>query len=269
MNDHWMKLRLDESVSGWGSFWMKLSPAFQTPPKFHEQTDPAGEEEKKMAQPFGHGQLWPNQLKPTSTCVCVFVCVLCVFVCVCLCVCMCLCVCVCLCVLVPPLPPDRPLPDCPGASGPLGLHDNPRIPNVHISVSQRFKHHQNSTRRPPKRETKKSENCGGRGKKARNFGLHPSGPPLLGSTLRGPTRGPNLRAPTFSGFGPFILRGLHPSGPHLRRHVGLKRHWPEQVRPKQVKPKQVGSDRFRPRPLQPNWPEQVRDLFRLKQVRPV
>ena len=34
----------------------------------------------------------------------------------------------------------------------------------------RFKHHQNSTKRHP-RERRKKENCGGRGKKARNFGL--------------------------------------------------------------------------------------------------
>ena len=56
-------------------------------------------------------------------------------------------------------------------------HDSPRTPNVHISGSRCFKHHQNSTRRHPERD-RKNENGSGRGKKARNFG------PL---TLRGPT----------------------------------------------------------------------------------
>ena len=97
-----------------------------------------------------------------------------------------------------------------GAAG--ASHDNPRTPNVHISGPRRFKHHQNSTKGPQK-ERKKKENCGGRGKKERNFGLST----LVGSTLVGST-----------------LRGLTVRGPTLRRRVGLKRHWPEQVRPKQV-----------------------------------
>ena len=60
-------------------------------------------------------------------------------------------------------------------------HDSPRTPNVHISGPWRFKHHQNSTKGPP-REGEKNENCGGRGKKSAKFGaptlrdLHPSGP---------------------------------------------------------------------------------------------
>ena len=59
------------------------------------------------------------------------------------------------------------------------------------------KHHQNSTRRPP-RERRKNEISGGREKKARNFGpSHPSAP--------------TLRAP----FGPpfFLGSGPHPFGP--------------------------------------------------------
>ena len=116
-------------------------------------------------------------------------------------------------------------PRRPHQTGPPGLaHDSPRTPNVHISGPRRFKHHQNSTRKPPERE-EKNEFCGGTGKnKARNFGPptlrpptvrtpHPSGAPLfLGwapppfgpPTLRAPT----LRGPTFSGLGPppFELR---------------------------------------------------------------
>ena len=41
-------------------------------------------------------------------------------------------------------------------------HDSPRTPNVHISGSRRFKHHQNSTKGPPREgRKKKSENLGG------------------------------------------------------------------------------------------------------------
>ena len=50
------------------------------------------------------------------------------------------------------------------------------------------KHHQFSTKGPT-REGEKNENCGGRGKKERNFGPHPSGPHFFqvwASTLRGP-----------------------------------------------------------------------------------
>ena len=69
---------------------------------------------------------------------------------------------------------------------------------AHLSA-RRFKHHQNSTRRPPERK-EKNEFCGGTGKKKREIlgphpsGPHPSGPhffwvgppPLRGPTLRGP-----------------------------------------------------------------------------------
>ena len=61
--------------------------------------------------------------------------------------------------------------------------DSPRNPNVHISGPRRFKHHQNSTKRPP-RERRKKEHCGGRGKKVRNFGR--SG---RGEGERGPGKG--------------------------------------------------------------------------------
>ena len=115
------------------------------------------------------------------------------FVCVCVC---CVCVCVLFCVgprfgcspgpLSPGPPPLRrtrpsagpPLRRTAGAS-----HDSPRTPNVHISGTWRFKHHQNSTKRPPRERTKK-EKCGGKGgKKSDILGPPPFGPP----TLWGPT----------------------------------------------------------------------------------
>ena len=58
------------------------------------------------------------------------------------------------------------------------------------SVPDRFKHHRNSTRRPPRERHKKNENGGGRGKKKREiWAPHPSGPTPFGTH-------------TFSGFGP-------------------------------------------------------------------
>ena len=60
-----------------------------------------------------------------------------------------------------------------------GFTRQPESPNVRVPA---FKHHQNSTRRPP-REGRKERNRGGRGKKERNFGAvrrravrHGSGP---------------------------------------------------------------------------------------------
>ena len=65
---------------------------------------------------------------------------------------------------------------CFGAAG--ASHDNPRTPNVNISGPPRFKHHQNSTRRPP-REGRMKENCGVRRKKSAKFwASHPAGPRL-------------------------------------------------------------------------------------------
>ena len=93
--------------------------------------------------------------------------------------------------------------ETPAASGPPWLaHDSPRTPNVHIRAPRRFKHHQNSTRRPPERH-KKSEMVAGEGKKRAKFWLpHPFGPPPFGPPPFGP---PTLRAPPFE---------PHPSGPH-------------------------------------------------------
>ena len=85
-----------------------------------------------------------------------------------------------------------------------GFTRQPESPNVHARGS-RLKHHQNSTRRPP-REGEKNENCGGRGKKART-----SGPPPFGASI---LRGLHLRGPPF-GAPLFLSWGLHPSGPPL------------------------------------------------------
>ena len=81
------------------------------------------------------------------------------------------------------------------ASGPPGASHSENSKRAHFRA-RRFKHHQNSTKRPLPRE--KKENCGGRGKKSATFwapptrpgsppigALHPSGP-LLGPTLCGP-----------------------------------------------------------------------------------
>ena len=83
-------------------------------------------------------------------------------------------------------PPDR----AAGAS-----HDSPRTPNVHISGPRRFKHHQNSTKRPQERGRKEERILRrDRGKKARNFGPpHPANPLLAN---------PHPSGPTFSGLGP-------------------------------------------------------------------
>ena len=83
---------------------------------------------------------------------------------------------------------------CVGFAAAGASHDNPRTPNVHISGPRRFKHHQNSTKGPP-RERRKKENCGGRGKESEMLGPPPFGAPTL--------RGPPFGAPPF---------GPHPSG---------------------------------------------------------
>ena len=86
--------------------------------------------------------------------------------------------------------------DAPNGFGAAGASLNSqRTPNVHICGLRRFKHHQNSTRRPPGRE--KSENGSGRGgKNAKFWALHPSVPH---PSLSHPS-GPHLWGPIFSGF---------------------------------------------------------------------
>ena len=92
-----------------------------------------------------------------------------------------------------------------------GPHDSLRTPNVHISGFGRFKHHQNSTRRPQEREERK-----------KIVAPHPSRP-----TLRGPT----LRGPFFLGSGP------HPSGAHVSGFEAPLPFWaPEDHRPPEPAP---------------------------------
>ena len=85
---------------------------------------------------------------------------------------------------------------------------------------------------------------------------HLSGPHLSGPYLSGhqPFWAPTFLGTNLSGFPPFGASTLR--GPSLCRHVGLKRHRPEQVWPKQVGPKYVnlaqsGTD------LERYWPEAV------------
>ena len=83
------------------------------------------------------------------------------------------------------------------------------------------KHHQNSTKRPP-RVRRKKENCGGGGKKARNLGPHPSGPhPSVPHLWLPYPSVPHPSGPHFSGFGPPTLRGPHPWGPHHYRFAPM------------------------------------------------
>ena len=106
------------------------------------------------------------------------------------------------------------------------------------------KHHQNSTKRPPKRE-KRNDNCGGRGKKGRNFGRSSGGvvrwrghntqqhnnthtPTHTSSDRFHPktTDIPTLRDPPF---GTPLPDRPHPSGPHSRSPPPSRRRdrlWP-------------------------------------------
>ena len=123
-------------------------------------------------------------------CCCVLLCVVvccCVLLCVVVCCCVLLCVVVCCCVLL-----------CVVVAG--VSHDNPRTPNVHILGHRPFKkHHQNSTRRPP-REGRMNEHGGVEREKknAKFWASHPSGPHPWG--------------PHFSRIGATQF-GAHPSGP--------------------------------------------------------
>ena len=79
-------------------------------------------------------------------------------------------------------------------------------PNVHIGAPRRFKHHQNSTRRPPERE-EKNKFCGWTGKNSAKFRAnHPSGPHFFCVWAPHPSN-------------------PHPSNPHLSTHPRqLKTH---------------------------------------------
>ena len=89
-------------------------------------------------------------------------------------------------------PQDSPPPDSPKFRSfffPTRQPENSK--RAHLRAPAFTKHHQNSTKRPP-REGRKKNNCGGRVKKSEIFE-----PPTL--------RGPTLRRPHFSGFGPLRL----------------------------------------------------------------
>ena len=95
------------------------------------------------------------------------------------------------------------------ASGPPGFHTTAREPKrAHLSA-WRFKHHQNSTRRPPERE-EKNEFCGGTGRKKREIlGTPPFGPPPFGAHFFWVA--PTLRTPTLRTH--FLGPWPHPSPP--------------------------------------------------------
>ena len=98
-------------------------------------------------------------------------------------------------------PPGRPPP---------GLHDNPRTPNVNISRPRRFKHHQNSTRRPQEREERKKNMWQDSEKKREFLGTPPFGAPPFGA--------PSFGAPSFGAppFLTFSLWGSRPRPPPTR-----------------------------------------------------
>ena len=120
---------------------------------------------------------------------------------------------------------------------------------------RRFKHHQNSTRKPPEREGK-NEISGGRVQKKREIlGPPPFGPPTLRAPLflglgPHPSGPPLLRAPTPPGphpSGPPPLRaptppGPHPSGPPLLRAPTKNKIG--QIRFGQIRPNKDGQNRF-------------------------
>ena len=111
-------------------------------------------------------------------------------------------------------------PPCAGPRSRRGFTRQPESPNVDISGSRRFKHHQNPTRRPPEREREKAKMGAGVGKKSAKFWAPTFGPPPLGPNFfqvwAPPLWAPNpslraeaLQAPTFSGFGPLRSSFYH------------------------------------------------------------
>ena len=92
---------------------------------------------------------------------------------------------------------------------------------MHIAETRRFKHHQNSTRKPPQRK-EKNEFSGGRGKKKRDiFALPPFGAP-----------------PTFRGSTVFAHHGKREGGrgriwPQLNKSLGVEQrlYWPKSNAP--------------------------------------
>ena len=111
--------------------------------------------------------------------------------------------------------------------GPPGLYTTTReLQTRTFERSGLQKHHQNSTKRPPREGRKKKFRAGERKKSAKFWALHPSGPHPSGPHPSGPhlfwVRAPTAPAPTPSGphfrashhFGPPTPSGPHPSGPH-------------------------------------------------------
>ena len=115
------------------------------------------------------------------------------------------------------------------ASGPRQPENSKQ---AHLRVPALRKHHQKSTRRPP-REGRKNENCGGRGKKSAKF---------RAPTLRAPTlRGLTLRGPTFfCVWAPTLVAPLsmappwHTPDPKLDWPKLVKSGWPKRDWPKSV-----------------------------------
>ena len=90
---------------------------------------------------------------------------------------------------------------CASPGGPVwwgrrGFTRQSESPHVHISGPRRFKHHQNSTRKPPERE-EKNEFCGGREKKKSEI----LGGPAEGGPGKGGKGGPGKGGPGKGGPG--------------------------------------------------------------------
>ena len=98
-------------------------------------------------------------------------------------------------------------------AGPSGLHTTAREPKRgHFRAPALQKHHQNSTKGPPKREKKERKMWRERKKSAKCWASHPSGPHPSGPHPSGPhPSGPHPSGPHPSGPHP---SGPHPSGPH-------------------------------------------------------
>ena len=128
---------------------------------------------------------------------------------------------------------------CASPGGPVwccrrGFTRQPESPNVHISGFRPSKHHQNSTKGPP-RERRKNKNCGGRGEKKREI----LGGPAEGSGGgavwgRGPGEHTNLGPDTHSRHTqggpaePVLSRGGHEEGCPAEEGSGGK--WGERTK---------------------------------------
>ena len=161
----------------------------------------------------------------------------------------------------------RVKPRRPHQTGPPGLHTT--APELQTCTFQfqgtcASKHHQNSTRRHPKKH-RNSETVAGKGRKSAKFwaptlsGPHPFGlflglgPPPFGAP---PFWAPPFWAPLFQGLGPPPI-GAPPFGApfwvkHKNTKIGQSRskNWPKSVWPKSIKT-MIGQSRSK------NWPKSV------------